>query len=85
MFTYIGEGILLYSVYRFKCKFHPEKLSQLHHKIVFNKISEHPGALSTQNIKLTITGGAWVAHLVECPTPDFSSGHDLRVMRLSPE
>ena len=29
-------------------------------------------------------GGAWVAQLVECPTLDFGSGHDLRVMRSNP-
>ena len=28
--------------------------------------------------------GAWVAHSVRRPTVDFGSGHDLRVMRLSP-
>ena len=28
--------------------------------------------------------GTWVAQLVKCPTLDFGSGHDLRVMRLSP-
>ena len=27
--------------------------------------------------------GTWVVQLVECPTLDFGSGHDLRVMRLS--
>ena len=30
--------------------------------------------------KFKILRGAWVAQLVECPTPDFGSGHDLRVM-----
>ena len=29
-------------------------------------------------------GGAWVAQLVKHPTLDFGSGHDLRVVRLSP-
>ena len=29
-------------------------------------------------------GGAWVAKLVKHQTLDFSSGHDLMVMRLSP-
>ena len=28
--------------------------------------------------------GAWVAQLVERPIPDISSGHDLRVLGLSP-
>ena len=28
--------------------------------------------------------GAWVAQLVKCPTLDFSSGHDLTVVRSSP-
>jgi len=28
--------------------------------------------------------GAWVAHSVKCLTFDFSSGHDLRVVRQSP-
>ena len=27
---------------------------------------------------------AWVAQLVKCPTLDFSSGHDLRLVRSSP-
>jgi len=29
--------------------------------------------------------GCWVAQLVECPSLDFSSGHDLRVMGSSPK
>ena len=29
-------------------------------------------------------GGAWVAQSIECPTLDFGSGHDLRVMRSNP-
>jgi len=28
--------------------------------------------------------GAWVAQSVKCPTLDFRSGHDLRVVRSSP-
>ena len=28
--------------------------------------------------------GAWMAQSVKCPTLDFVSGHDLRVLRLSP-
>ena len=28
--------------------------------------------------------GVWVAQSVKCPTLDFSSGHDLRVVGLSP-
>ena len=31
-----------------------------------------------------LPGGAWVGQLVKCLTLDFGSGHDLRVMRLSP-
>nr|XP_035928022.1 coiled-coil domain-containing protein 125 isoform X6 [Halichoerus grypus] len=31
-----------------------------------------------------VSWGTWMAKLVECLTPDFSSGHDLRVVRLSP-
>ena len=34
--------------------------------------------------KTVIVVGAWVAHLVERPTLDFSSGHDLRVVGSSP-
>ena len=29
------------------------------------------------------SGGTWVAQSLKCPTLDFSSGHDLTVMRLS--
>ena len=36
-------------------------------------------------IKLEINRGTWVAQSVEHPTPDFSSGHDLGVMGLSPK
>ena len=28
--------------------------------------------------------GSWVSQLVKCPTLDFSSGHDLTVVRSSP-
>ena len=28
--------------------------------------------------------GAWLAQLVKCPTLDFGSGHDLKVVRLIP-
>ena len=31
-------------------------------------------------LKITKLWGAWVAQLVKCPTLDFGSGHDLRVM-----
>ena len=31
-----------------------------------------------------MTLGAWVAQSVECPTLDFGSGRDLRVVGLSP-
>ena len=27
----------------------------------------------------------WVAQSVECPTPDFGSGHDLKLVRWSPK
>ena len=27
------------------------------------------------------SGGAWVVQSIKCPTPDFGSGHDLRVLR----
>ena len=30
------------------------------------------------------SSGAWVAQSVEYPTPDFSSGHDPRIVGLSP-
>ena len=33
---------------------------------------------------LKSASSAWVAPLVKCPTLDFGSGHDLRVVRLSP-
>ena len=36
-------------------------------------------------LKITKLWGAWVAQLVKCPTLDFGSGHDLRVMELSHE
>ena len=35
-------------------------------------------------LKITKSQGAWVAQWVEHPTLGFGSGHDLRVMRLSP-
>jgi len=28
--------------------------------------------------------GAWVAHSAKCPTLDFSSGHEIRVVKSSP-
>ena len=34
--------------------------------------------------KCTRSKGVWVAQSVKRPTLDFCSGHDLRVMRLSP-
>ena len=37
------------------------------------------GLIKSKNFK-----GAWVAQLVKHPTLDFSSGHDLRVLRWSP-
>ena len=36
-------------------------------------------------IKLPLIGGAWVAQWVMYLTLDFGSGHDLKVMKLSPE
>ena len=36
-------------------------------------------------VKKDIMQGAWVAQLVKCPTLDFSSGLDLRVLESSPE
>ena len=35
-------------------------------------------------LKTKTNKGAWVAESVKCVTLDFSSGHDLRVVRLSP-
>ena len=32
-----------------------------------------------------VSWGTWVAQLVKYQTLDFGSGHDLRVLRLSPE
>ena len=40
-------------------------------------------ALKTVQIKY-FSQGAWVAQSVKCPTLGFNSGHDLRVMELSP-
>ena len=34
-------------------------------------------------LKINEVRDTWVAQPVECPTHDFSSGHDLRVLRLS--
>ena len=34
--------------------------------------------------KIRIIRDAWMAQSVECPTLDFGSSHDLRVMGLSP-
>jgi len=36
------------------------------------------------NKKINVCRGTWVAQSVKHPTLDFSSGHDLRVMRSSP-
>ena len=36
------------------------------------------------NIKIRQMRGTWVAQLIECPTLDFSLGHDLRVIVVSP-
>lgn len=30
------------------------------------------------------SGGNWVARSVKCPAPDFSTGHDLKVVGSSP-
>jgi len=45
--------------------------------IIFYLMETHLKILET-------IGGVWVAQLVKCPTLEFSSGHDLRVMRSSP-
>lgn len=37
------------------------------------------------NFKYTKNRGAWVAQMVKYSTLDFGSGHELRVVRLSPE
>ena len=34
--------------------------------------------------KIVYSWSAWVAQLLKCPTLDFGSGHDLRVVKLSP-
>ena len=39
--------------------------------------SKHP-------YKITLVQGAWVAQSVECPTLNFSSGHDLTVHGIEP-
>ena len=36
-------------------------------------------------VRIAKSRGSWVAQLVKQPTIDFSSGHDLRVMGLSPK
>ena len=33
---------------------------------------------------MKVLGDTWVAQSVECPTLDFGSDHDLRVVRLTP-
>ena len=43
-------------------------------------VSASPGV----PIKDAHSWGAWVAQLFECPTLDFSSGHDPRVVGSSP-
>jgi len=40
--------------------------------------------LSLKKKKKEGRGCTWVAQLVKCPTLDFGSGHDLRVVRSSP-
>ena len=47
--------------------------------------SPSPGHLNFNKKPLANLWEVWVAQLVKCPTLDFSSGHDLRVMGLSPE
>ena len=49
---------------------------------LFGEISKHKIWLISVKV---YTGSAWVAQLVEHPTLDFSSGHDLRVVGSSPE
>ena len=41
------------------------------------------GELVFNGYRIVVWQGAWVAQLVELPTLDFSSSHDLRVMRSS--
>lgn len=38
----------------------------------------------TVQLKKSQVWGAWVAWSVKCPTPDLSSGHDLRLRRRRP-
>ena len=56
----------------------------------FDKV-QHPFTIkalnkvgSYLNIRKAIYGGTWVPQSVKHLTPGFSSGHDLRVIRLSP-
>ena len=42
------------------------------------------GSLRVLDIREASKKGAWVAQSVECPTPDFGSGHDPRVVGSSP-
>ena len=35
-------------------------------------------------LKSNIVWGAWMAHLVKCPTLGFGSGHDLTVPEIEP-
>ena len=60
-----------------------------HAGIVHKALPLHVGKAGTTfmfivQFKKLGLGGAWVAQLVKPPTLDFCSGHDLRVMRLSP-
>ena len=43
-----------------------------------------PARLVSFTVTLFISRGTWVAPSVECLTLDFGSGHDLRVLMLSP-
>ena len=51
---------------------------------VFHWTSKFCESQST-DIESCIHGGAWVAQSVKCPALDFSSGHNLTVVRSSPE
>ena len=43
------------------------------------KIETENNYFPVGHLKLSIRRGAWVAQLVNCPTLDFGSGHDLTV------
>jgi len=51
---------------------------------VLNFLFPTPRTKIFKELKRAEPRGAWVAQLVKCPTLDFSSGHDLRVVGSSP-